>query len=61
MRLIAAGARTGRVAGLSLTAWQAMLVVNISSTAHGISIGPAGDHGPPPFLIQLTTVTGDKP
>jgi uncharacterized protein with PQ loop repeat len=31
--------RTGRVAGLSLTAWQAMLVVNLSWTAHGISIG----------------------
>ena len=33
--------RTGRVAGLSLTAWQAMLVVNLSWTAHGISIGQA--------------------
>jgi uncharacterized protein with PQ loop repeat len=31
--------RTGRVEGLSLTAWQAMLVVNVSWTAHGISIG----------------------
>jgi uncharacterized protein with PQ loop repeat len=31
--------RTGRVDGLSLTAWQAMLVVNLSWTAHGISIG----------------------
>jgi hypothetical protein len=31
--------RTGRVDGLSLTAWRAMLVVNLSWTAHGISIG----------------------
>ena len=31
--------RTGRVEGLSLTAWQAMPVVNLSWTAHGISIG----------------------
>jgi uncharacterized protein with PQ loop repeat len=31
--------RTRRVDGLSLTAWQAMLVVNLSWTAHGISIG----------------------
>ena len=31
--------RTGRVDGLSLTAWQAMLVVNLSWTAHGLSIG----------------------
>lgn len=31
--------RTGRVDGLSLTAWQAMLVVNLSWAAHGISIG----------------------
>jgi uncharacterized protein with PQ loop repeat len=31
--------RTGRVEGLSLTAWQAMLVVNLSWTAHGLSIG----------------------
>ena len=31
--------RTGRVAGLSVTGWQAMLVVNLSWTAHGISIG----------------------
>jgi uncharacterized protein with PQ loop repeat len=33
--------RTGRVDGLSLTAWQAMLVVNLIWTAHGISIGQA--------------------
>jgi uncharacterized protein with PQ loop repeat len=31
--------RTGRVDGLSLTAWRAMLVVNLIWTAHGISIG----------------------
>lgn len=31
--------RTGRVDGLSLPAWQAMLVVNLSWTAHGLSIG----------------------
>jgi uncharacterized protein with PQ loop repeat len=31
--------RTGRVDGLSLTAWRAMLVVNLTWTAHGISIG----------------------
>jgi uncharacterized protein with PQ loop repeat len=31
--------QTGRVDGLSLTAWQAMLVINPSWTAHGISIG----------------------
>ena len=31
--------RTRRVDGLSLTAWRAMLVVNLSWTAHGISIG----------------------
>jgi uncharacterized protein with PQ loop repeat len=31
--------RTGRVDGLSLTAWRAMLVVNVTWTAHGISIG----------------------
>jgi uncharacterized protein with PQ loop repeat len=31
--------RTRRVDGLSLTAWQAMLVVNLTWTAHGISIG----------------------
>jgi hypothetical protein len=31
--------RTGRVDGLSLTTWRAMLVVNLSWTAHGISIG----------------------
>ena len=31
--------RTRRVDGLSLTAWQAMLVVNLIWTAHGISIG----------------------
>ena len=31
--------RTRRVDGLSLTAWQAMLVVNLSWAAHGISIG----------------------
>jgi uncharacterized protein with PQ loop repeat len=31
--------RTGRVEGLSLTAWRAMLVVNFTWTAHGISIG----------------------
>ena len=31
--------RTCRVDGLSLTAWQAMLVVNLSWTAHGLSIG----------------------
>ena len=31
--------RTGRVDGLSLTAWQAILVVNLTWTAHGISIG----------------------
>ena len=31
--------RTSRVDGLSLTAWRAMLVVNLSWTAHGISIG----------------------
>jgi uncharacterized protein with PQ loop repeat len=35
MRLL----RTGRVDGLSLPAWQAMLVVNLSWTAHGLSIG----------------------
>jgi uncharacterized protein with PQ loop repeat len=33
--------RTRRVEGLSLTAWQAMLVVNLIWTAHGISIGQA--------------------
>jgi uncharacterized protein with PQ loop repeat len=33
--------RTRRVEGLSLTAWQAMLVVNLTWTAHGISIGQA--------------------
>ena len=31
--------RTRRVDGLSLTAWRAMLVVNLIWTAHGISIG----------------------
>jgi len=31
--------RTRRVDGLSLTAWQAMLVVNLGWAAHGISIG----------------------
>jgi uncharacterized protein with PQ loop repeat len=31
--------RTRRVDGLSLTAWRAMLLVNLSWTAHGISIG----------------------
>ena len=31
--------RTGRVDGLSLPAWQAMLVVNLSWTAHGVRIG----------------------
>jgi uncharacterized protein with PQ loop repeat len=31
--------RTRRVDGLSLTAWRAMLVVNLVWTAHGISIG----------------------
>ena len=31
--------RTRRVDGLSLTAWRAMLVVNLTWTAHGISIG----------------------
>lgn len=31
--------RTGRVDGLSLTAWQAMLVVNLIWTAHGLRIG----------------------
>jgi uncharacterized protein with PQ loop repeat len=31
--------RTRRVDGLSLTAWRAMLVVNLSWTAHGINIG----------------------
>lgn len=32
-------ARTRRVDGLSLTTWQAFLVINISWTAHGIGIG----------------------
>ena len=31
--------RTRRVDGLSLTAWRAMLVVNLTWTAHGMSIG----------------------
>jgi uncharacterized protein with PQ loop repeat len=31
--------RTGRVDGLSLTAWRAMLVVNIGWTVHGATIG----------------------
>jgi uncharacterized protein with PQ loop repeat len=31
--------RTRRVEGLSLTAWQAWLVLNLGYTAHGISIG----------------------
>jgi uncharacterized protein with PQ loop repeat len=31
--------RTRRVDGLSLTAWRAMLVVNLIWTAHGIRIG----------------------
>ena len=46
-------ARTGRVDGLSLTAWRAMLVVNLIWTAHGISIGQAPqicDQCPEPVL-----------
>lgn len=33
--------RTGRVDGLSVTAWQAFLVVNLIWTAHGLRIGQA--------------------
>jgi uncharacterized protein with PQ loop repeat len=33
--------RTGRVDGLSMTAWQAMLVINLSWSAHGLTIGQA--------------------
>ncbi|GIE95250.1 SemiSWEET family sugar transporter [Paractinoplanes rishiriensis] len=33
--------RTGRVDGLSMTAWQAMLVINLIWTAHGLRIGQA--------------------
>jgi uncharacterized protein with PQ loop repeat len=40
--------RTRRIDGLSLTAWQAILTVNIGWTAHGISIGQLPRFSPAP-------------
>ena len=48
--------RTGRVDGLSLTAWQAMLVVNLSWTAHGVSIGQ-----PPQILTSALSLCSTVP
>jgi uncharacterized protein with PQ loop repeat len=48
--------RTRRVEGLSLTAWQAWMVVNLSWTAHGISIGQ-----PPQILTSALSLCSTVP
>lgn len=48
--------RTRRVEGLSLTAWQAWLVLNLSYTAHGISIGQ-----PPQILTSALALCSTVP
>lgn len=48
--------RTRRVEGLSLTAWQAWLVVNLSWTAHGISISQ-----PPQILTSALALCSTVP
>jgi uncharacterized protein with PQ loop repeat len=48
--------RTRRVDGLSLTAWQGWLVLNLSYTAHGISIGQ-----PPQILTSALSLCSTVP
>ncbi|HET9872735.1 MAG TPA: PQ-loop domain-containing transporter [Propionibacteriaceae bacterium] len=48
--------RTRQVEGLSLTAWQAWLVLNLSYTAHGISIGQ-----PPQVLTSALSLCSTVP